>query len=61
MQGEMSATTPDGDVLGTLAVAMSKHGMMMPYLSLSKQRIGWTLCRFSSTRERTARSWIRIT
>ena len=33
----MSTTTPDGDVLGTLAVAMSKHGMMMPYLSLSKQ------------------------
>lgn len=33
----MGATTPDGDVLGTLAVAMSKHGMMMPYLSLSKQ------------------------
>ena len=36
-QVQMSATTPDGDVLGTLAVAMSKHGMMMPYLSLSKQ------------------------
>ena len=34
---KISATTPDGDVLGTLAVAMSKHGMMMPYLSLSKQ------------------------
>ena len=33
VQGEMGSTTPDGDVLGTLAVAMSKHGMMMPYLS----------------------------
>ena len=37
MTSKMGAMTPDGDVLGTLAVAMSKHGMMMPYLSLSKQ------------------------
>lgn len=36
-QVQMGSTTPDGDVLGILAVAMSKHDMMMPYLSLSKQ------------------------
>ena len=33
----MGSTTLDGDLLGTLAVAMSKHGMMMPYLSLNKR------------------------